>query len=100
MAIARGTLWTAMKFVLTMIAILVCSEAPADIQTKVRGAGQASCGDWTRARRTGGTVDAVYVNWIDGYVTGFSVGIAHARSLEYYDVTRTEPGHVPRPRAS
>ena len=95
MALAPGcrvaTFWTITKSVLiALFAIVLYSKAPAEetIKAYVRGAGTASCGEWIKARRTGGPIEAVFTNWIDALVTGFSMGVARARGVTYYDVTK------------
>jgi hypothetical protein len=90
-----GLFWTIARLVLIgLLASFLHSEAPAEetIKSFVRGVGTSSCGDWITARRSGGAIGAVFTNWIDAYVTGFSVGVARARGVTYYDVARNVGG--------
>jgi hypothetical protein len=60
-------------------------------QVNVRGVGQAPCSDWTQARHSNVATHASFLNWAQGYLTGFSAAVIDIKHLNAYDVAATQP---------
>jgi hypothetical protein len=67
--------------------VMVASISTAHAaQVNVRGVGQAPCSDWTQARRSDVATHASFLNWAQGYLTGFSTAVTDFKGLKSYDV--------------
>lgn len=67
-----------MKLIMGMLIALslmatICNAAP---QFNVLGAGTASCGEWTKARKTRSHLEDMFVSWVQGFLTALNAVLA------------------------
>ena len=72
-----------MKHILVAIALCALSvNALADDGTPIRGAGSATCGAWTEARKNDVLAEGAMISWMLGFVSGFNEFLYQVESVK------------------
>ena len=67
------------RYIAVAVVLLMMSNAIAQRESEVGGAGTVSCGVYLQDRRTDNRIDIQYVQWFWGYVSAYNFFSQHAQ---------------------